>query len=60
MFFSYSIPFAQDANAAFIREFTKHFVLKRIPRNKLHEDYSNDMIELVSAKPIRSKKKGDL
>jgi hypothetical protein len=49
----------QDANAAFIRGFSKHFTLKRVPPSKLHEDYSNDMIEIIIAKPVRTKKTAD-
>lgn len=44
----------------FLEEFGKYFNFKRIPRYKLHPEYTNNLVELIIAKQIRvSKKKID-
>lgn len=47
----------EEANAYFVSELKKHFAVKRIPRTKLHPEYRNNLVEVLSAKLIREKKK---
>lgn len=46
-----------DANNLFLEEISKHFNYKRVPRYKLHPDYTNNLIELIVGKLIRKSKK---
>ena len=43
----------EQANAAFLQEFSKYFDWKRIPRSRLHPDFNNDLIEIIVGKPLR-------
>lgn len=40
----------------FVATLSKYFSVKRVPKSKLHDDFSNDMIEIIMAKPLRVKK----
>eukprot|EP01035_Chromulina_nebulosa_P035015 gene35015-47049_t len=45
----------EQANDAFLQEFSRHFDWKRTPRSKLHPDFNNDLIEIIVGKPLRQK-----
>ena len=47
----------EEANAFFLVEFGKHFSFKRVSKQKLDPSYSNDLVQLLVAKPIRTSKK---
>mmetsp|Transcript_2071 Transcript_2071/g.2185 ORF Transcript_2071/g.2185 Transcript_2071/m.2185 type:complete len:265 (-) Transcript_2071:953-1747(-) len=47
----------EEANMYFLEEFGKYFTFKRIPRYKLHPEYTNNLVELIIAKQIRISKK---
>ena len=36
-------------------ELSKYYSIKKIPMHKLHDDYKNDMVEIIQAKLIRKK-----
>ena len=55
--FYFSFISIQEANKYFLAEFGKYFIIKRIPRYKLHPQYKNDLVELIIGKPIRKSKK---
>ena len=40
----------QEANEAFVNELGKYFIVKRVPRCKLHPGYKNDLVEILRAK----------
>ena len=40
----------EEANAAFIQEMQKYFIIKRVPKNKLHPEYMNDLVEILKCK----------
>jgi hypothetical protein len=44
----------EEANALFVSELKKQFNVKRIARNKLHPEFRNDLIEVLSAKLKRT------
>ena len=47
---------AQMANQTFLEELSRYFTWKRVPKSKLDEEYSNSLIEVVEAKPIKVRK----
>mmetsp|Transcript_13173 Transcript_13173/g.19799 ORF Transcript_13173/g.19799 Transcript_13173/m.19799 type:complete len:275 (-) Transcript_13173:16-840(-) len=47
----------EEANAAFLLEFSNYFEWKRIPKSKLDVEYSNDLIEIIVGKLKKKSKK---
>jgi predicted nicotinamide N-methyase len=45
-----------DANQEFLAELHTHYSIKKISRKKLHPDFSNDLVQLIEAKMLRTKK----
>lgn len=45
----------EQANDAFLKEFSRHFDWKRTPRSRLHPDFNNDQIEIIVGKPLRKR-----
>ncbi len=43
----------ESANAAFLRELSKAFTIKTIPKSKQHPEYTHPLVQLVVAKPRR-------
>ena len=50
----------ESANDAFLKELSKSFVLKTVPKSKQHPDYSHPLVQLVVAKPRRGNKEKNL
>ena len=45
----------ESANEVFLRELSKAFTLKTIPKSKQHPEYTHPLVQLVVAKPRRGK-----
>jgi len=47
----------EEANAIFLVELGTYFSFKRVPKKQLDPKFSNDLVQLLVAKPIRTSKK---
>jgi predicted nicotinamide N-methyase len=45
----------EEANAAFLEEFSRHFTWKKVAKSKMDKDYTNDLIEIIVGKPKKVK-----